>query len=82
MNTKKFMKDEFIGLPVQIDDCTDPSLRGVEGTIIDETKNMLVIESEKIRKVAKDIAVFRINGIAINGNKIKYRPEDRIRKIK
>ena len=41
-----------------------------------------VCPASKIKKVAKDIAKFEINGRIINGKKIKYRPEDRIRKIK
>ncbi len=80
---KNFLKREFIGLPVKIIKCTDKSLEGVEGEIIDETKNMLIIESQgKIKKVAKDIAIFEIDGKIVDGKKIKYRPEDRIRKIK
>ncbi len=82
MNERNMMKEEFIGIRVRIDECTDPSLRGVEGVVVDETKNMMVIESGKIRKVPKNIAVFDMNGIRIDGRKIRYRPEDRIRKIK
>ena len=81
--TKNFLRREFIGLPVRIIDAKDKSLVGIEGTIIDETKNMLIIESQgKVKKVAKDIAQFEINGKMVNGKKLKYRPEDRIRKIK
>jgi len=80
---KNFLKQEFIGLSVKIIECTDKSLEGIEGIIIDETKNMLVIETGgKIKKVAKDIAKFEINGKIVDGKKIKYKPEDRIRKIK
>ena len=83
MNEREMMKEEFIGLKAQVDRCTDPSLQGIEGMIIDETKNMLVIESGKSKKkIAKDIAAFSINGTVIDGKKMKYRPEDRIRKIK
>ncbi len=83
MNEREMIKEEFIGLTARVDRCTDPSLQGIEGVIIDETKNMLVIESGKSkRKIAKNIAVFSINGTAIDGKKMKYRPEDRIRKIK
>jgi len=83
MDERKMMKEEFIGMKVRIEKCTDPSLQGMEGMIIDETKNMMVIESrEGIKKVAKRIATFNIGGFAIDGRKISYRPEDRIRKIK
>jgi|Deesub1362A_J573_1020465.scaffolds.fasta_scaffold10432_4 ribonuclease P protein subunit POP4 len=81
--TKNFLRREFIGLRVRIIEATDKSLEGIEGEIIDETKNMLIIESQgKIKKVAKDIAKFEIEGMIVDGKKIKYRPEDRIRKIK
>jgi len=83
MNEKGIMKEEFIGMKVRIEKCTDPSLQGMEGRIIDETKNMMVIESRKgIKRVAKKIATFNIGGFIIDGRKISYRPEDRIRKIK
>ncbi len=81
--TKNFLRREFIGLRVRIIEATDKSLVGLQGEIIDETKNMLIIESQgKIKKVAKDIAKFEIEGMIVDGKKIKYRPEDRIRKIK
>ncbi|KAA0000574.1 MAG: ribonuclease P protein subunit [Thermoplasmata archaeon] len=80
---KNFLKGEFIGLPVKIVECTDKSLVGVKGEIIDETKNMLIIETPQgIKKVAKSIAKFEIDGKIVNGKRICYRPEDRIRKIK
>jgi len=80
---ENFLKKEFIGLPVKIVESTDKSLQGMEGEIIDETKNMLIIETDKgIKKVAKEIAKFEINGKIVDGKKIKYRPEDRIRKIR
>ncbi len=79
---KKFLKSEFIGLPIKIIQCTDKSLEKVEGKIIDETKNMFVIETEKgIKKVAKCIAKFEIDGNIIDGEKIAYAPHERIRKI-
>ncbi|MBC7128679.1 MAG: ribonuclease P protein subunit [Thermoplasmatales archaeon] len=80
---KKFLKSEFIGLPVKIVECTDKSLEKVEGKIIDETKNMFVIETKNgIKKVAKRIAKFEIGGNIIDGEKIAYAPHERIRRIK
>ncbi|HEC77436.1 MAG TPA: ribonuclease P protein subunit [Thermoplasmatales archaeon] len=81
--TENFLKKEFIGLPVRILQSTDKSLEGIKGEIIDETKNMLIIETDRgIKKIAKEIAKFEIDGKIVEGKKIKYRPEDRIRKIK
>ncbi len=81
--TKKFIKGEFIGRQVKVLECTDASLKGIEGMIVDETKNMFAIETnDGIKKVAKNIAIFDIDGRVIEGKRIAYRPEDRIRKIK
>ena len=83
MQTKLFLRGEFIGLPVHITACSDPSLQGVEGNIIDETKNTLIIDSlQGVKQVAKDIATFVVDGVTINGKDIAFRPEDRVRKIK
>ena len=83
MHSKTFMKDELIGLPVWIEQCTDPSLRGVEGIIVDETKNTLLINTpDGVKRVAKDIATFVIDGVTVKGTDIAFRPEDRIRKIR
>ena len=80
---KNFLKQEFIGLPVRVVECSDTTMKGMEGEIIDETKNMLVVETEQgIKKIAKKIATFEINGVVVEGKKIAYRPEDRIRKIR
>lgn len=81
--SKNFLRHEFIGLKAKVIESKDPTIKGIEGIIIDETKNMIIIETKNgIKKIAKDIAIFEINGIVINGKKIKYRPEDRIGKIK
>ncbi|MDD3492720.1 MAG: ribonuclease P protein subunit [Candidatus Thermoplasmatota archaeon] len=83
MHDTTFMKGELIGLPVRIQNCTDPSLQGVEGRLVDETKNTLVIGTPHgVKRVAKDIATFVIDGVTVRGADIAFRPEDRIRKIK
>ena len=79
---KNILKQEFIGFRATVVDATDPTLCGVQGHILDETKNMLVIETDRgIKKVAKKNITFTINGEHIEGNRIAYRPEERIRKI-
>jgi len=86
MDEKIFARDELIGLHVKIVDCKDPSWIGKYGMIIDETKNtFLIYIDDKQKKIAKNIALFEfeINGkkITINGSKIAFRPEDRIKKV-
>lgn len=76
------MKHEFIGLPIRITEAPDPTLQNVEGTIIDETKNTFVIRNDGTKRVPKRHLCFEIDGVAVRGDDIAYRPEDRIRKIK
>jgi ribonuclease P protein subunit POP4 len=87
MNEKTLSRDEFIGLRVKILECTDPNWIGQSGLIIDETKNTFIIEIKNRTKIiAKKSAIFEfiINGEKINiiGEKIVFRPEDRIKKIR
>ena len=81
--TKSFLKMEFIGLQTRIISSTDKNIENIKGKIIDETKNMLIIQTKNgVKKIPKRIAKFEINDAIVEGRKIGYRPEDRIRKIK
>jgi len=87
MDKKTFAKDEFIGLQVKIKECKDPSWIGKTGLILDETKKTFLIEiNDQHKMIAKNIATFEFdfegNKIAIDGSKIVYRPEDRIKKVR
>ncbi len=87
MDEKTLARDELIGLHVKIKECTDPGWKGKTGVIVDETKNTFTIETEdKYKIIAKKTAVFEFNyhgeKITLDGSKIMYRPEDRIKKIR
>jgi len=87
MNEKIFAKEEFIGLPVNVRNCNDPSWIGKSGIIINETKNMFEIRiNKKNKKIEKKKSRFefeyKVNKIIINGSQILYRPEDRIKKTR
>ena len=69
------------------ENCTDPGWINKSGIIIDETKNTFLIEIEKkYKKIAKKTAIFRFNidgkKIILDGSKIRFRPEDRIKKVR
>jgi RNase P/RNase MRP subunit p29 len=72
---------EFIGAKIKIIDATNRSLLGLEGSVLDETKNLFKIKNnnqeEKI--VLKKGAVFMIDNIIIKGDEIIKRPEERIK---
>lgn len=87
MDEKKLARDELIGLHVKIKDCKDPCWIGKSGVILDETKNTFLLEIDNQKKtIPKNIASFEYEyegkKITINGSKISYRPEDRIKKIR
>jgi len=73
-------KHELIGLNVEVEEHSDENIEGLEGTVVDETKNMLVIDGRKVSK--KDgVFVFELadHRVRINGKVIHKRPEDRVK---
>jgi ribonuclease P protein subunit POP4 len=89
MRTKKnILYSTFIGLEVEISNSSAHELIGLKGKVIDETKNLLVIEKEdgrevKIQKVANTFR-FTLDDksvIEIQGKKIAFRPEERPKKV-
>lgn len=69
-------------------DSTNPGFKPIQGRVIDETRNMLVIQkADRISKVPKDVGIFSFklqNGteVTIDGKHIVGRPEDRLKKIR
>ncbi len=74
---------EFIGLDTEIIQSTNPQIIGLNGRIVDETKSMFRINTQKgAKSVAKSHNSWRfsIGGkeIIVDGSKIAKRPFDRI----
>lgn len=78
---------ELIGLKVKVVQYTDPTLKGVEGIVVDETMKTILIEKNS----GKRIRVFKANGvfefflpggssIVIRGDMLVGRPWDRLKK--
>ena len=87
MNEQHLLKDEFIGRNVTIRDCSDPVWRDVSGVVLDETKQMFLIQvGSKQKRIAKNIATFefveRGETIRVEGERLCFRPEDRIKKTR
>ncbi len=75
------IKDELIGKKISVVESKNKSLEGITGIVVDETKNLLFIESDgEVKKVVKDLCVFEIDGKRIEGKEITQRPEERIKK--
>lgn len=82
---KNLVKHELIGLYVEILESKDPTIKGLKGKIIDETKNMLTIESEGKRKmIPKTICLFRFGisdrTVDVRGETLVAKPQDRTKK--
>ena len=74
---------EFIGMNTEIVQSTNPQVIGLNGRIINETKSMFTINTEKgTKSIAKSTNnwKFSIEGkdIVVDGSKIAKRPYDRI----
>ncbi len=77
---------EFIGSDLEVIEATDQSHEKIQGKIVDETRNVFVISDEgKNKMIPKKGNHFKltINGRhnILDGNRLKYRPEDRIKKL-
>ena len=79
---------ELNGLEVEILESSNPSLKGIKGKVVEETKKTLVVENGRTRRVPKkdNVFVFRLQAnqkVRIDGNLLLSSPEDRIgRKMK
>jgi len=79
-------KHELIGLQVEIVRATDPGLVGLGGRVVDETRNMLVVVTGgKEKMIPKQGSRFRFDVPGepeVEGDEIRFRPEDRIKKAR
>lgn len=79
-------KHELIGLQVEVLRATDPGQVSLSGLVVDETRNLLVVEAGGVEKrIPKQGARFRFQiqgGIEVEGDEIRFRPEDRVKKAR
>lgn len=74
---------DVIGSKVTVLRHSDPSLVGMKGRIVDERKNILTIETEKGRKILpKTIGIVLIDDRKANLEKMRFRPEDKMKKLR
>lgn len=82
---KEVVRDELIGLDIEVINAKNKGLIGIKGKIIDETKFMLIIEtSGGIKKILKEQVVLKIHykgkKLAVNGKLLIGRPYERLKK--
>ena len=82
---RELARHELIGLHVEIADAANSALIGIKGKIIDETKNLIVIQDDKgVKKVLKSQIKkmkTKVHGkeIILKGKELAGRPEERIK---
>jgi len=81
---KNIIWHELIGLKAKIIRASHPELVGLEGYVLDETRNTLVLAGERVWVIPKDVVwlEFEVDGkrIQINGKELVGRPEMRLKK--
>ena len=87
IDPKDIVRHELIGLHVKVVDSTDPSAVGLQGRIIDETRNTIVIEQKdsSTKTLVKENCKFSFEyetgkRVKVDGKLLVARPEDRIKK--
>ncbi len=71
---------EWIGTHVNVLAASNPHNIGIKGTIVDETRNTVTIQTEQdVKRVPKHGSVFYINGQEVNGDDVLVAPEERIK---
>lgn len=84
---ENILAHEIIGLDAKIVESSDPTIKGLEGTIVFETKNTISIRSgSRTRQIAKlaakTIEIHAQTGACfISGPTLIARPEDRISRL-
>lgn len=81
---RDIVRYELIGSVIEVVDSENKRVIGLKGKIIDETKNMLILEDGK--KIIKDQVKIKMKVdnkyVEIDGKILVGRPEDRIKKVR
>ena len=84
ISSQNVLRHELIGLDILVSGAANPKQRGLFGRIIDETKNLLVIETPHgVRRIPKKHSTFRLHLpgreiVEIDGSVMVLAPEKRI----
>jgi ribonuclease P protein subunit POP4 len=84
ISPQNVVSHELIGLDVLVVDASNPTHKGISGSIVNETKNMLAIQTEQgLKFIPKRHSIFRLNLpegriVEIDGSVIMLAPEKRI----
>lgn len=84
MTRKNIIWHELIGLKAKVIRASHPELVGIEGYVLDETRNTLVLVGDRVWVVPKDVVEIEFDlgneKIRVNGKDLVGRPEMRLKK--
>jgi ribonuclease P protein subunit POP4 len=86
INPKNLVRHELIGLEVRVVESTNPSQAGLSGRVVDESRNILSIDTGKgVKNLPKQDCTFSFHlpsgeWVRVKGSLLVSRPEDRIKK--
>ncbi len=84
ISSRNVLRHELIGLDVLVSGASNPHQRGLSGRIVDETRNLLMIETPGgVKRIAKMHSTFRVSLpsgelVEIDGSVLVLAPEKRI----
>jgi ribonuclease P protein subunit POP4 len=84
ISSQNVLRHELIGLDVLVSGAANPTQKGLSGRIIDETKNLLVIDTlQGVKRIPKMHSVFVVHlpgreHVEIDGSVMVLAPERRI----
>jgi ribonuclease P protein subunit POP4 len=84
---KDLLYSTLIGLEVEIVNSSQRELVGLRGAVVDETKNLIVIERQgKEIKIPKASSTFRFflesgESVDVEGRRMAFRPHERPKKV-
>lgn len=84
--TPAILQHEFIGLKARVVESKNPYYEGIEGRVVDETRNTFTILHEGEKKIiVKDVAVFHFTlpdgtVVEVDGRALVGRPEERVKR--
>lgn len=86
-NNKNIVLNELIGLRVRVLKSRDRRQVGLSGTVIDESRNTLIVDTghNRVKTLVKATSTFRFyagtkKSFVVDGPEINFRPHERIEK--
>ena len=87
MNTMEIYGEEYLGREIRVESSTNPTLKGISGKVVKETKNTFSIKNrERTIMIPKSQCIFKLKireeEVTINGKITCFKPENRLKDIR